>query len=970
MHLRKGNKEHQEFYHNSQKVVKTKTRWDEEELYLLASEELRLINNKCKAINKELTNKFPHRTMEAIKGVRRQTKYKQLLDRLRDSELERNLNGEESNSGPMKNDQENRISDISPRSSTNPSISMFWENNHKKELDLLHQWSIFSTCDMEEVKTKIDKDLDELLPSRVLKDNTKLIVTSKKTNKKQKRRKEYALIQKMYRKNRSKTIRKVLDGEWKIKNSTEPKLADLEPFWRNIFEKGSEEDHRNPQCKESVVLELEAPITVEEVEYTKRSQKKDTAAGPDGITCKDVMNISSLKLAQRFNVWMFTGYIPQRNKQGLTVLIPKKKGDMRPESFRPITMMPTVIRLFHRILARRMMAQLPINKQQKAFRKGDGIAFNLITVQALLEHHTKNLKPLSGAFLDIRKAFDSVNHSSLHLACKRIGIPDMLLNYIKTLYTGSTICLRVQGEISDPICVNRGIRQGDPLSVPLFLAIMDWAIDGLNTSLGASIGKERINHLAFADDMVIFAASDLGLQYQITHLEKELSKSGLNFNPSKCSSFRLTIDGKKKKWIMNPDKFLKCAGELIPTIKIGSFYNYLGIKIGCMNNSQFVTDVLEKKLTFLTKAPFKPQQRIYTLIKHLIPSLLHPLTFMSTSNKFLKSLDLRIRSACRKWLKMPKDITKGFFHSEPGVGGLGIPQLEYRIPLLKTKRIANFCNEDNTWGNNLITEKALPNMCTKWLKSMKIDGRIITNKKELDEAISNTLHNSADGRGLKDSSTVKSSNYWVSNGSLLLSGRDYIGALACKGGYLHTGLRALRANKNNNALCDCCGRVESLGHILQSCSRTHNHRLARHNRIRDILASRVRKKDWSILKEQAIPTSAGIRRPDLIFFKDNLALVVDVTIVADTANMFEPYEHKVRYYKTTEITNWIKQETGCTDIEYGALVINWRGAICKNSYDLLDTYWKFPGDFYSLLSAITCTYGYYSWRHFKTSTYR
>jgi len=72
------------------------------------------------------------------------------------------------------------------------------------------------------------------------------------------------------------------------------------------------------------------------------------------------------------------------------------------------------------------------------------------------------------------------------------------------------------------------------------------------------------------------------------------------------------------------------------------FLQLSGHKIGCMNNSQFVTEVLEKKLTFLTKAQFKPQQRLYTLIKHLIPSLLHPLTFMSTSKKFLKSLHLRI----------------------------------------------------------------------------------------------------------------------------------------------------------------------------------------------------------------------------------------------------------------------------------------------------------------------------------------
>jgi len=55
-------------------------------------------------------------------------------------------------------------------------------------------------------------------------------------------------------------------------------------------------------------------------------------------------------------------------------------------------MMPTTITgLFHKIFARRQ-----INKQQKAFRRGDGIASNPITVQALLEQHTKKLRSECG----------------------------------------------------------------------------------------------------------------------------------------------------------------------------------------------------------------------------------------------------------------------------------------------------------------------------------------------------------------------------------------------------------------------------------------------------------------------------------------------------------------------------------------------------------------------------------------------
>jgi len=52
------------------------------------------------------------------------------------------------------------------------------------------------------------------------------------------------------------------------------------------------------------------------------------------------------------------------------------------------------------------------------------------------------------------------------------------------------------------------------------------------------------------------------------------------------------------------------------------------------------------------------------------------------------------------------------------------------MPLLKTGiQDSNFCNEDNTWGGNLIAKRALPKMCNKCLNPMKMDGKIITNKK-------------------------------------------------------------------------------------------------------------------------------------------------------------------------------------------------------------------------------------------------
>jgi len=102
------------------------------------------------------------------------------------------------------------------------------------------------------------------------------------------------------------------------------------------------------------------------------------------------------------------------------------------------------------------------------------------------------------------------------------------------------------------------------------------------------------------------------------------------------------VDANIKKWVVNPDPFLECPGRDIPVTPVSSFYKYLGIKIGVTSNSHFVSEVLEKQLSYLTSGPMKPQQRLYALRTHLFPSLLHPPTFVAIAKRFLRSLDVRI----------------------------------------------------------------------------------------------------------------------------------------------------------------------------------------------------------------------------------------------------------------------------------------------------------------------------------------
>ena len=108
---------------------------------------------------------------------------------------------------------------------------------------------------------------------------------------------------------------------------------------------------------------------------------------------------------------------------GCTSFIPKSPGTNNPAEHRPITVPPVIVRLFHSILAKRLEALCPPSERQKAFRKGDGIAENIEVFKETLKYAQDPKKPkdLYVAFLDVRKAFDSVSHQSLALASKRAG---------------------------------------------------------------------------------------------------------------------------------------------------------------------------------------------------------------------------------------------------------------------------------------------------------------------------------------------------------------------------------------------------------------------------------------------------------------------------------------------------------------------------------------------------------------------
>ena len=213
-----------------------------------------------------------------------------------------------------------------------------------------------------------------------------------------------------------------------------------------------------------------------------------------------------------------------------------------------------------------------------------------------------------------------------------------------------------------------------------------------------------------------------------------------------------------------------------------------------------------------------------------------------------------------------------------------------------------------------------------------LNGRVMSSSRDLKTTLATMLHSSVDGRGLVHSSRVPECHRWVNS---VMSGgtpnvaSSYISAIKVRGNLIGTALRSSRGRPQASSVCDCCGRIESLAHILQVCPRTHASRIARHDKIVDLVEQALTPKGYSISREPAIPTPAGIRKPDLVVARGSAVTVLDVTVVADNADLALSHGRKCEYYDTPAVCEWLQDRYRPGDMTFSAVALNWRGnTIC------------------------------------------
>lgn len=111
--------------------------------------------------------------------------------------------------------------------------------------------------------------------------------------------------------------------------------------------------------------------------------------------------------------------------------------------------------------------------EQAAYRKSRRCTDHTVPLRHMFEQAAELHAILYVAFLDYRRAFDTLKHSAIWIALRESMVPTKLIAVTKALYTGATSRVVHKGELSDPIELKCGVRQGCPLSPLLFIVTLN-----------------------------------------------------------------------------------------------------------------------------------------------------------------------------------------------------------------------------------------------------------------------------------------------------------------------------------------------------------------------------------------------------------------------------------------------------------------------------------------------------------------
>ena len=340
--------------------------------------------------------------------------------------------------------------------------------------------------------------------------------------------------------------------------------------------------------------------------------KPDVAVGNDHIGAKlikDSQQIIAPSLAEIINIGYETSTFPDLMKSATIKAIHKKNSTEEIENYRPISILPTLSKIFELDASIQMMERFvrdkALSKHQHAYQKGHNTVTCLFEVVNYLYKMADNLKYTAIVSLDLSKAFDSIDHTLLLNKLADLNMSEASLKWIKSYLTGRKQRTKFRKITSSEETVKSGVPQGSILGPLLFLCFTN--------DLPRSFDESQ-KILSYADDTQILVDADSiddltkKIEAVITKAQSWYERNSMKNNISKTEILLLNTGRRSNKDINIKIK----QDKKIISIKPKSHIKILGVII----DSKLSWD---NQINFVKKKSLNTTRNLHR-INHVLPT--------------------------------------------------------------------------------------------------------------------------------------------------------------------------------------------------------------------------------------------------------------------------------------------------------------------------------------------------------------
>lgn len=454
----------------------------------------------------------------------------------------------------------------------------------------------------------------------------------------------------------------------------------------------------------------DSPLILDECSVALKDLPNGKSPGSDGLPAEFYKMFWSDISSVVIDSYLFSlqeGEMSIDQRRGIITLIPKPDKDKRSlTNWRPITLLNTDYKILTKALANRLQGLISnlIHTDQTGYIKGRYIGENIRTIADIIDYCEMSNEQGFMVLLDFQKAFDSISWNFLQKSLKAFNFGDAFCNWIQTLYCNISSCVTNNGHSSTFFPVERGVRQGCPISPLLFIIaaeILACKIRSDDEIKGITIGDEVFTISQLADDTTLFLSDSNSLKHAFTLLDEFSIISGLLLNKGKTQMLHL---GHIR---------LKIPDNMGIKLIEGSFKT-LGVwfsndrEIMYQTNFNNCIDKIACQLNIWRQRGLSLKGKITVLKSLAISKLIYISSMLAVPVWFINKVDNLFFNFL--WDGKPSKIKKSTIIGEIAEGGLKMPLVDGVVRSLKLSWVSRLINEKNTgrWKKLSATMLGMP----------------------------------------------------------------------------------------------------------------------------------------------------------------------------------------------------------------------------------------------------------------------